>query len=201
MRISKKIIMIAFFAVSAAAILSILLAVVKNRAEAHKKAQRKLEFTEDGLLAEMRSSPLWDEGQGEWVFYDTVYQVYNDGSQVFFAENFQDGYTVELPPVTSRIPREEVLAIQEVIEENEFMELPEDMSNNTVCDGGEMHLTVYTASQSHTSGGNNPFGAEGTERLSAICSAIRGPYTDAQVAYRREVDRILKEQYNARNHK
>lgn len=71
---SWKLIMIAVLTVSVAAILSMLLAVMRNRAA----AQRKLNFAEDGLLAEMRSSPLWDGGHGEWVFYDTVYQVYND---------------------------------------------------------------------------------------------------------------------------
>lgn len=190
MRISKKLIIMTVCAVFAAVILSILLAVMRNRAE----AQKKLQFAEDGLLAEIRSSPLWDGGQGAWVFYDTVYQVYNDGKQMYFAENFQDGYTVDLPPVVSQLSKEEVLAIQKAIEDNKFMELG-GMSNPAVCDGSSVYVTVYTAGQSHTSGGNNPFNVEGIERFDAVCAAIHGSYTEEELTYRRQVDQILKKQY------
>lgn len=189
MRISKKIIITAICAVSVTVLLSTLLIVLKNRAE----EQKKLEFGEDGLLAECRSSPLWDGGQGKWIFYDTVCQVYNDGKRMYFAENFQSGYMVELPPVVTQLSEEEIDAIQKVIEDNEFMELPENMSNYMVSDGGKASITVYTANQSHVSGGNNPTGVEGEERYDAVYASIWGERSEAEVTYFNQIHCILKD--------
>lgn len=193
MRISKKIVITAICTISIAVLLSILMLVIKNKEE----EQRRLEFGEDGLLAETRSSPLWDGHQGEWVFYDSVCQVYNDGRRIYFADDFQSGYTVDLPPVVTQLSEEEIRAIQKVIEDHEFMELSGDMSNYNVCDGGKTSVTVYTADQTNTCGGNNPSGVN--ERYDAVYASVRGERSEAEITYFMQVRQILKEQYDDRS--
>lgn len=109
----------------------------------------------DGKFIKLSSATLGLAEDTE--LYTTNIEVYQDGTVVIYADNFDTWLSDEECPVTTTmITTEEVDELKRLIKEEDLYNLREDVGDKFTDDGSETCLTLFTVEGEHSSGGVNP---------------------------------------------
>jgi len=111
--------------------------------------------------------------------------VSNDGSVHVFTKEVVDWTgEVELkveddaPTIQKKISEKEVKEIKQVIEENRFLSIPEDVTDYDVMDGSGSRITVYEKGQERKVGGENSSNQRYNAIEEIIFNQVKDEYSD-----------------------
>lgn len=108
----------------------------------------------DGQLVLLTSTP---KGQSEtYQMYTTNIMIYANGTVEIYASDFARWFgSGEVPIATCYLSGEEVQAIKDIILEQDVYNLRENVGNKDGITGTDKYITVYSATDSHTTGGTS----------------------------------------------
>ena len=111
--------------------------------------------------------------------------ISNDGNvQVFTKEIVSANGRIEMevgdnpPTIEKKISSKQVEEIKQVIEENQFFSIPEDVTDYGVMDGDGSRITIYEKEQERTVNGENSSHKEYNEIRKIIFDQVGDEYYD-----------------------
>jgi len=143
----------------------------------------KIDFAEEKPFVKLE---LYSASQGTYLdHFPKNITVSNDGSVQLYTEEVVDRLgDVELkvgedaPIVKKKISAKKVEEIKDVIEENNFFSIPEDVTDYGVMDGGGSTITVYEKEQERKVGGENSRNEQYNAIEKIIFEQVREEYYD-----------------------
>lgn len=116
---------------------------------------QKLDFEREGPFAVYTYYILGPDDYRN--FYQTVISVYDDG-QVLLTTKENDDLQIgpDAPRVETKVNREQIVELQQLIETNKLWQSEEDLSDYDSVDGASQYITIHLTDESKTIGGQNP---------------------------------------------
>ena len=151
-----------------------------------------IDFVEEEPFVKLE---LYSASEGTYLdHYPRIITVANDGSVHVFTEEIVSEYGVvemkvedDAPTINKEISAEKVKEIQQVIEDNRFFSIPEDVTDHRVMDGEGSKITVYDKEQKKTVGGAN----SSNEKYNAIKDIIFDQVRDEYYGWKEETEDYL----------
>lgn len=152
----------------------------------------KIDFAEDEPFVKLE---LYSASEGSYVDHFPKYiTVSNDGSVHVFTKEVVD-WTGEIalkveddaPTIQKKISEKNVKEIKQVIEENRFLSIPENVTDYDVMDGSGSRITVYEKNQKRKVGGEN----SSHKRYNAIEEIIFNQVKDEYDDWKRDTEDYL----------
>jgi len=149
---------------------------------------KKINFTTDGPFIILKSV---SGGENYYVeFYPKYIAVYGDGTARIYTEGGGEIIVGEDAPVREvQLTDDEIEEIKETIEENQFLKLDTDISDQRVLDGSSHYITVYTENESKEVGGYSP----DDDNFDAIYSKVKGLVRDEYNEWLDDIDTYIYE--------
>ena len=144
-----------------------------------------ISFADTGMLMQYTSSGWYAHEIGSSG--QTVININVDGTAEIMSipEILWEDKVV--PYVQFTIEKSDMAKLKNAIKATRFMTLEEDLTDWGTCDGGSYFITVYTTTQTHTSGGLNPVNVQFILVKDAMWDAIPADmwskFYDEQTAY------------------
>lgn len=154
----------------------------------------KIDFADGDPFVKLE---LYSASAGTYVdHFPKIITVSNDGSvHVFTKEIVRRNGKIEMevgddaPTIKKEISAKEVKEIKQVIEENRFFSIPEDVTDSSVMDGDGSRITVYEKGKQREVGGEN----SSHKRYNAIEEIIFNQVKDEYGDWKKETEDYLFE--------
>lgn len=149
---------------------------------------KKINFAEEGPFIILESV---SGGEDYYVeFYPKYIAVYGDGTVHIYTEGGGRIIVGDDAPVSKvQLTDAEIESLKETIEENHFLKLDTDISDQSVLDGPSLSITVYTEDESKEVGGYSP----NDENFDAIYSKVMGLVREEYKEWLAEIDTYIYE--------
>ena len=141
----------------------------------------EIEFVEEGPFVKLE---LYSASSGTYLdHFPKIITISKDGNvQVFTKEMVSENGRIEMevgdnpPTIEKKISSKQVEEIKQVIKENQFFSIPEDVTHYGVMDGGGSRITVYEKNQQRTVGGENSSHQKYNEIEEIIFNQVKDEY-------------------------
>lgn len=142
-----------------------------------------IHFVDEGPFVKLE---LYSASEGSYLdHFPKNITVSDDGSVYVFTKEMVDwdGEIVlkvedDAPTVQKKISKKEVKEIKQVIEENRFLSIPEDVTDYDVMDGSGSRITVYEKGQERKVGGENSSNQRYNAIEDIIFNQVKDEYKD-----------------------
>src|SRR5699024_8741815 len=154
-----------------------------NENEFNEIESNEIEFVEEGPFVKLE---LYSASSGTYLdHFPKIITISNDGNvQVFTKEMVSTNGRIEMevgdtpPTIEKKISSKQVEEIKQVIEKNQFLSIPKDMTDYDVMDGDGSRITIYEKEEKRTVRGENSSHQEYNEIEEVIFNQVEDEYDD-----------------------